>query len=218
LKRLVAAPSVNFVTVDQLSLDEKVRASIVAGELSKDTHEATKALLKVAQQIEDSKVLDLKKININDPTHADVFGIGYLKRFAGLYTSSLKIRIEWLTTRLVNLDIQGRSKVATHLIKIEDIRDKYENSVRNIKSDLSPVSQAKVFFSLYNEQRRLVNKELIGAEVISINGLKTGPFCKVDHKDSKDFLKSLKDYNNSIEKFKAEDNYLKKKISEMMNK
>jgi len=218
LKRLVAVPSVNFVTVDQLSLDEKVRASIVAGELSKDTHEATKALLKVAQQIEDSKVLDLNKININDSTHADMFGIGYLKRFAGLYTSSLKIRIEWLTTRLVNLDTQGRSKVATHLIKIEDIRDKYENSVRNIKSDLSPVSQAKVFFSLYNEQRRLVNKELIGAEVISINGLKTGPFCKVDHKDSKDFLKSLKDYNNSIEKFKAEDNYLKKKISEMMNK
>ena len=218
LKMLVATPTVNFITVDQLSLDEKIKASIVAGELSKDTYEASKALLKVAQQIEDSKVLDLNKININDPTHADMFGIGYLRRFARLYTSSLNIRIEWLTTRLVNLDTQGRSKVAIHLVKIEDIRDKYENSVRNINSDLSPVSQAKVFFSLYNEQRKLVNKELIGAEVISIKGLKTGPFCKIDHQDSKDFLKSLKDYNNSIEKFKAEDNYLKKKISEMMNK
>jgi hypothetical protein len=214
----VDTPSVNFVSVDQLTLDERVRASIVAGELSKDTIEASNALLKVAKQVEDSKALDLNKININDPKHADIFGIGYLKRFAGLYTSSLKIRVEWLTTRLVNLDSDGRSKVAIHLIKIEDIRVNYQNSIRKINSDLSPVSQAKVFYSLFNEQRRLVNKELSGAETIGIKGLKTGPFCLVDHQDSKDFVKSLKDYNKSIEKFKAEDNYLKKKISDMMNK
>jgi hypothetical protein len=101
---------------------------------------------------------------------------------------------------------------------MQDVRNKYVASIDQLKSLNSSTTQAKVFYGVFNEQRRLTNKELNQAEVIVMKNLKSGPFCLVDHQDCKNLLKSLKDYNKAKENFNSQDNYLKKKIGEMINK
>lgn len=209
---------VKFVSVDQLSIHERVLSSITAGELSKDTNAVTDTILKIGQQMDDSKVIDLSIIDVHDKFAADEFVIGYLQRHGNLYSNSTKMRAIWLECRLVNIEREDRRKVAEHLVKVWDIRDKYVASIDRVKSLNSSTTQAKVFYGIFNEQRRLTNKELNQAEVIVIKSLKSGPFCLVDHQDCKDLLKSLKDYNKAKEKFNSQDNYLKKKIGEMINK
>ena len=48
--------------------------------------------------------------------------------------------------------------------------------------------------------------------------MKKGPWCLVDHKDCKEFAKSLNEYNRAKAEFNSKDNYLKKKIGELINR
>ena len=209
---------VNFESVDKLTLDERVLSSMVAKELSKDTKLAAKVLMDIGKQVEDSRIIDLSKIDINDKLAANKFVIGFLDRHARLYSNHLNIRFQWLECRLVNMAIEDRQKVAEHLIKIDDFNKKFLSSIIKIQSHSNPSTQAKVFFSLFNEQRKLINRELLQAEDITIKHLKRGPFCLVNDPDCKEFISSLKEYNKAKEKFSSHDNYLKKKIGEMVNK
>ncbi len=214
----VDSENIPFVSVDKLSIHEIVLSGLTAAELVKDTNAVTDTLTKVGKDLDNYKALDLSIINVHDKFAVDSFVLQYLQKYAEIFRSSATLRFTWLDCRLVNINLEDRKKVALHLAKVEIAREKYLAELRKIESHKSSTTQAKVFFGVFNEQRRAVNKELAQAELITIKGLKTGPFCLVDDPDCKNLLKSLKDYNKAKENYNTQDNYLKKKIGEMINK
>jgi len=61
---------------------------------------------------------------------------------------------------------------------LEDInaeRDRYTAAVKDIGKHDSPTTQVKVFYSLFNEHKKIITKELNKVEDIMIKEMKKGP-------------------------------------------
>jgi hypothetical protein len=69
-----------------------------------------------------------------------------------------------------------------------------------------------------NEQRNSLNKEINKANDIVLKDLKASPFCTIDHEDSKNLVKTLKEFSNAKKEFNIQDSNLKKKIGEVINR
>jgi len=217
---------VRFKSVGQLTLEEKVFTSLAAGELAEDTRERANNLLHAAELIKKLSDNDVTKLtedqikffDAKDKYHIDNFLIQYLQRHAKYFGSHLEVRALWIKCRLINVETIPCALALKGMEDINAERDRYTAAVRNIGKHDSPTTQVKVFYSLFNEHKKIITKELNKVEDIMIKEMKKGPWCLVDHKDCKEFTKSLNEYNRAKAEFNSKDNYLKKKIGELINR
>jgi uncharacterized FlgJ-related protein len=101
---------------------------------------------------------------------------------------------------------------------MEIIREKYISATKDVGKLQDATTQAKVYYAALNEQRNSTNKELNKAEEIILKDLKASPFCTIDHEDCKNLVKTIKDYSKARIEFNTQDNNLKKKLGEVINK
>lgn len=209
---------VKFEGVDKLSIKEQVLSSLTAKELREDTEAACTVMSKITKQSSDYTTINLDKINANDVTHVDTFFTAFLQQHATLFSHYLNTRDTWIQCRVINVDPEVRTKVWECINNKTKAREKYISTIKDLSRHKSSITQAKVFFGAFNEHKNIINKELNKAEELIIKDLKKGPFCLVDHPDCKNLVKSLKDYAKAKEAFNSQDNYLKKKIGEIINR
>jgi hypothetical protein len=101
---------------------------------------------------------------------------------------------------------------------LEKARQKYLSAIEAVAKHEDGTTQAKVYYAALNEQRNSMNKELNKVDDIVLKDLKTSPFCKLDHDDCRNLVKTLKDYSNAKKEFITQDGNLRRKLGEVINK
>jgi hypothetical protein len=69
-----------------------------------------------------------------------------------------------------------------------------------------------------NEQRNSINKEFNKADEIILKDIKASPFCTIGLDDSKNLVRTLKEYFNAKKEFNTQDSNLKKLLGEVINR
>jgi hypothetical protein len=213
-----SSSNIKLPSKPKLTLDEIVQSTIIAGETAADTKDSADRIREVAKAISKYTILDLNKIDINNKKDVDTFFIDLLKQHGILYSHYTVYRDTWIKCRLANLTFENTSKVKEGINKYVQAREKYLSAIGTLDNHESVITQAKVYYSILNEQRNVVNKELNEVEEIILKDLRQSPFCTTHHEDCKKLVRSLLDYNNAKKEFNTQDSLLKKKIGEAINK
>ncbi len=202
----------------KLTLDEIVQSTIIAGETATDTKDSADRILEASKAVSKYNTLDLNRIDINNKKDVETFFIDLLKQHGILYSHYTVYRDTWIKCRLANLTFENTPKVKEGINKYVQAREKYLSAIGTLDNHENVTTQAKVYYSILNEQRNVVNKELNKVEEIILKDLRQSPFCTTRHEDCKKLVRSLIDYNNAKKEFNTQDSLLKKKIGEAINK
>lgn len=190
----------------------------VAYEISLDTKNASNSLLKLGDSLKSLGVFEFEKLNIHNPVDVEAFFIKFFQEHGKTYNNAQMTRSIWIKARSLNLLPENRVEIENHLKNLEAIKEKYISKISGLGNHQDPTTQVKLFYSALNEKRNLINKELNKADDIIFKDLKKSAFCTLSNEDSKNLVKTLRDYTNAKYEFNTQDNKLKKRLGEVINK
>lgn len=206
----------------QISREEQIERyvtySIAAYEIGEDTKEYIHNLLALTEGLKRFNTLGIEILNINNTKDVEKVFIPLLIDQGTCYSkyqNSVKL---WIRSRSINLSPENKIKVLDAIANMEIAREKYLSTVSGVSKHQDVVTQAKIYYAALNEQRNSLNKEINIAKDIVLKDLKASPFCTIDHEDSKNLVKTLKDFSNAKKEFNIQDSILKKKIGEVINR
>ena len=138
-----------------------------------------------------------------------------LKYQAEMLIQSFTGRNQWLSDLSNYLSEQDRTKIEEISAKVDKARDDYLSKVDNLTgSDPEKLrSELKQFFDFTNTYRNTAKKELAKADAIMKKGIKEHPLY--EKKEIKKMINS--DYPKILKAFYDQDEYLKKRIIEILN-
>ena len=191
---------------------------LAADEIAKDTKSYTSDLSVLAELVGNFNTLGVNLLDMKKPGEVEKAIIPLLQEHGSTYSKYQNRLVLWIKSRAINLEDENKIKVKDAIANAEIARDKYLSVVHSIDTHNSATTQAKVYYAALNEQRKSVNKELNKATDIVLKDLKASPFCAIKGKESKNLINTLKDFSNVKKEFNTQDNYLKKKIGEVINK
>ncbi len=201
-------------------LENIVIISIAAKEIREDTIVSTNNILGLSGQLKNLVNLEnkLKTWNVDSPGDTINAIIPFAQNKATIFSKFLTTDTEWIRCRALNMQDENKHQVKDLLINTEKERDKYKAKLVNIPKHENVTTQAKVFFSILNEQIKSVNKDLNTANEIVMKDLKASDFCKLNHEDSKNLIKALNDHSNARKEFNINANKVKKLLGEVINR
>jgi hypothetical protein len=199
-------------------MDLMVKASIAAYEIAEDTKSYNEKFFALGKGLQKFNSLELGRLNINNPADIDKAFFPLLKEHGVMYSKFQSSRLAWIVSRAANLQPENKPKVRDAIAKMEIAREKYLSAIKDIGRHQDTTTQAKIYYAALNEQRNSSNKELNKAEDIVLKDLKASPFCTIDHDDCKNLVKTIKEYYRAKIEVNTQDNNLKKKLGEVINR
>lgn len=126
-------------------------------------------------------------------------------------------RDEFIRDLRLYLSPEERAKIEKISSKLDEAKEEYLLKMETLEGKGPTLKklriEIKLFFDYTNTYRNIVKKELHEAESILRKGLKNHPSFK-----DKEFRKMLNvDYTNAVKSLNDQDNYLKKRIGEVLN-
>lgn len=161
-------------------------------------------------------------ININN--NYDVIAENVLetaKKYSIMDRDSQLQRMMWLRVHAHYLEMNDMAPVIQHILKMQDAYTKLGELVEKMKTindNTTAVYKLKLWYAEYNKLKNIFSKELNKAELITMKAIKSSPFCTLRDNNCKTAIEALNNYNKVKDKLNTEDNYLKKKIGEIVNR
>ena len=131
-----------------------------------------------------------------------------------VYTKYVWNRTEWLKGRKLNTTESSKEKLNDIFEKIRNIQQDYFNKTGQIDRFDNQETQLRVYYGNLNEYRNKVLKELNKADSVILEDIKKSAF-----KGHTGLKKALNiDYKEAKDAFNNEDQYLKRKVGEILYK
>lgn len=189
-----------------------------AYEVAEDTNRAGDSLVGIAGVLKKLGQIDFEKLSAQNKSDVENFFTRYLQEQGKMYSNAQTTRKTWINARSINLLPENQVEVQKHIKNLEPIREKYISKLQSLSKHPDSITQLRLYYSALNEQRSLMNKELNKADDIVFKDIKKSAFCTIGNDDSKKLIKALQDYTNAKLKFTTQDNDLKKRLGEVINK
>jgi hypothetical protein len=189
----------------------KVTVSILGEYIVKDTKEVISAMSKwadVLKKYNDTIPLDGKQLEGYQDTL-----IKLLQFQSNTYTQFVSNRMSWLHARTENMLPSNKEKILEFRRKIMEIQADYRSKISTVQNLDSNTKQVKQLYAILNEYRNKVSKELNQAENIGLQDIRNSDLIK-----EPEVKKTINvQYIEAKRRYVHEDEYLRKKIGEILN-
>ena len=195
----------------QEKVHNKVLLSILGEHVLKDTNEVIFAMSKWADLLKkynDTLPLDKTELEGNE----DIM-IKLLQFQSNTYTQFVSNRMSWLFARSENMLPNNREKIVELRQKMMEIQTDYRSKIPTMENLSNKTKKVKELYANLNEYRNKVSKELNQAETIGLEDLRKSDLIKepgIKKAINVEYIEAKKKYNH-------EDNYLKKRIGQIIN-